>query len=410
MTQEPDRISQLPRHITDKILSRLPIREVVRTSILSRQWRTDVPGLPSQNLVKIVEEVLLLHTGPIQAFVLNHKGFFATRNIDRWILHLPWVSIKQIALYTHKRQNYKIPIYFFNCQDLTVLKLCGCSVKMPPSFEGFKKLYTSYLDRVEVSPCGPEVLVCRCPPLKCLTLKDLKGITRVNLEAARKLESLDIGGAFLDVVIDFHRGSGNANSSNLHKFFQNIHSIQILDVKNYSLRYLALGNVPHTLSHALVNLKYLSTCIDFNRKEHIFTVMCLTRSSPQLKKLKSNRPKNQETTWIRTMADFWKVYHSCCLERVQVLSMGNNNGTELELELMKFLFTSLRNLQKMKIWVGVKSVEVKDKLGKELLPFCRASEQASDHSLTRRSGTQPTKIGSRGIRSHCNCFTAVRGT
>ncbi|KAF8017399.1 hypothetical protein BT93_H2540 [Corymbia citriodora subsp. variegata] len=437
MMQDSDRISQLPGHVADKILSLLPIKEAVRTSILSRQWRyqwsslphlmfndqctsTNAPGRLSQDLVKIVDEVLLLHTGPIKVFVLNHTGFRVTRDIDRWILHLSRVSIKQIGLLIYQGQNYKIPTSLFNCQNLTALKLYGCSVKIPSSFEGFKKLYYLYLQSVELSS-GLDVLISRCPLLQRLNLRDLQGITRVNVETACKLRSLDIGGTFLDVAfgdanclesvtVDFGPGSGNANLSNLHKFFKNMHKIQILNVKNYSLKYLALGNVPHTLPHALLHLKDLSICMDFTSKEEILTVMCLMRSSPQLKKLEfENRPNNRQTTRTGTMADFWQDHHSFCLEQVQVVSLHNFRGTEPESEFIKFLLTGLPNLEKMRI-LGVTSAEEKDKLFKELLPFCRVLEQASDHSLTRRSGTQPTRIRSHCIESLCNCFTMLRGT
>lgn len=36
---ELDRISNLPNDVTEKILSRLPLREAVRTIVLSSKWR-----------------------------------------------------------------------------------------------------------------------------------------------------------------------------------------------------------------------------------------------------------------------------------------------------------------------------------------------------------------------------------
>ncbi|XP_018715892.2 F-box/FBD/LRR-repeat protein At1g13570 [Eucalyptus grandis] len=409
MTQESDRISELPKHIAEEILSRLPIKQAGRTSVLSRKWRhkwrsiprlvfddqctrKNVYGQPLQNLAKIIDRVLLLHTGPIQTFVLSDKGLSATRDIDHWILRLSEVSIKQIELCIYAPRKYKLPSCLFNCRDLTRLKLYGCSATIPPSFEGFKNLDTLYLERVGLPPNGIEFLISRCPLLKHLTLKNLEGITRVSVEAAHNLESLNVGGAFLDVAFGVRNhlesvtigfddiiGSDNANSSNLHKFFQHVPNIQILKIGNYSLKCWAFENVPPTLPRALVHLNYLSTCIDFNSKEQILTVICLIRSSPQLRNAvfqTQNSPKKQQTTGIATMADFWKDHHhqSCCLEQLQVVSMRTIFGTEPELEFMKFLLTSLLNLQKMIIRPNDRTIEVK--LLRELVRFRRVSAQA----------------------------------
>jgi hypothetical protein len=44
---EPDRISCLPGHLTDQILSFLPIKEAVRTSVLSSKWRKKWYTIPN---------------------------------------------------------------------------------------------------------------------------------------------------------------------------------------------------------------------------------------------------------------------------------------------------------------------------------------------------------------------------
>lgn len=132
---------------------RLPIQEAGRTCVLSRKWRhkwssiprlvfdnqctaSNVYGEPSQSLVKTIDRVLMLRSGPIETFVLSNVGFYTLRDIDHWILHLSKVSIKQITLSIHTWQKYHIPTFFFNCQDLILLKLYGYSANIPSSFEG----------------------------------------------------------------------------------------------------------------------------------------------------------------------------------------------------------------------------------------------------------------------------------
>ncbi|KAL3726390.1 hypothetical protein ACJRO7_031304 [Eucalyptus globulus] len=405
MAQESDRISLLPGHIVDEILRRLPIKEAGRTSVLSRTWRYKWRYLPhlwfdnqctwsnghgqtSQNLVKIIDRVLMLHSGPIQSFILAHTEFSNIRDIDHWMLHLSKVPVKQILLLVCTLEKYKIPTFFFNCQHLNRLRLYGCSIKIPISFEGFKNLDSLYLQRVELSPYELEALISRCPLLTHLVLKYLPGITRLNLEAARNLMELDVRGAFQDVfgvtnrlrsvtidIIENRQASGNANSGNFHKFFRNVHNIQILKIENYSLKYLA-QRIPWTLPHPLVHLKHLSACVDFTSVKQIATVICLIKSSPQLKKIEfqAQDPKNQPTART-TEAEFWKLpCHSCCLEQVQVVSMRNIFGIEPELEFMKFLLTSSPNLQKMVIQPSAGIAE--GKLLRELLQSRRVSAQA----------------------------------
>ncbi|KAK9941793.1 hypothetical protein M0R45_007487 [Rubus argutus] len=95
MELELDRISSLPNDVTEKILSCLPLREAVRTSVLSSKWRYKSAMLQdlefneyvwrSQNrefcddddddqiqrsFANMVDHVLLLHIGPIRKFQL----------------------------------------------------------------------------------------------------------------------------------------------------------------------------------------------------------------------------------------------------------------------------------------------------------------------------------------------------
>ncbi|XP_030460514.1 F-box/FBD/LRR-repeat protein At1g13570-like [Syzygium oleosum] len=412
MTNESDKISQLSRHIMDQILSRLPIKDAVRTSILSRKWRykwssvpqlvfddqctsaTGVPSLqpsPQENLVKIIDKVLLLHIGSIQKFKLSHKEIYASSDIDHWILHLSRVSVNEIVIDIWKEQNYKIPTSLFNCKDLIHLELFKCVVKVPSTFEGFKNLESLDLQHVELSRDGLEALISRCPLLKILRLSNLERFKQITVEAGN-LEWLEVEGDLQDVtfgvmnrlesvIIGFSDdiankcGPGDANLSNLHKLFQSLPKLQSLKLENYSLKYLAFGNVPQTPPNELVHLKYLFTCIDFNSVEEILTVMCLIRSSPQLKHVGfQNRAKDEQTTRIGTIADFWEDHRVCCLEQLQIVSMVGISGSKPELELMKFLLTSSPNLQKMTIQPN--STNGEGKLLRELVRYRRASTQA----------------------------------
>ncbi|GKV04763.1 hypothetical protein SLEP1_g16876 [Rubroshorea leprosula] len=101
-----DRISSLPGHLIDNFLSHLPVKDAVRTSVLSRKWRYKWATVPSlvfdtqclaassldpalikNKLVSIVDHVLLLHNGPIQKFKLSHRDLLGAADIDRFFLY-----------------------------------------------------------------------------------------------------------------------------------------------------------------------------------------------------------------------------------------------------------------------------------------------------------------------------------
>ncbi|KAI6688920.1 hypothetical protein NL676_025748 [Syzygium grande] len=161
-------------------------------------------------------------------------------------------------------------------------------------FEGFKNLESLDLQHVELSRDGLEAPISRCPLLKILRLGNLERFKQINVEAGN-LEWLEVEGDLQDVAFG---------------------------VMNRLESYLAIGNVPQTPPNELVHLKHLFTCIDFNIVEEILTVMCLIRSSPQLKHVDfQNRAKDEQTTRIGTIADFWEDHRVCCLEQLQVVSM-----------------------------------------------------------------------------------------
>ncbi|KAJ0439878.1 putative F-box domain-containing protein [Helianthus annuus] len=81
----PDFISTLPQNIIEDILTRMPLRSALRTSVLSKKWRYTWRGMPKlvftdkmvtlpsnrsyrqlnkYKLVSAIFHVLLLHNGP----------------------------------------------------------------------------------------------------------------------------------------------------------------------------------------------------------------------------------------------------------------------------------------------------------------------------------------------------------
>lgn len=99
---ELDIISNLPSDVIEQILSHLPIRDAVRTSILSRNWRyrwATIRHLVFDNqcvstqkrisFVNIVDHVLQGRIGPMHKFELSYLlDGVASRDIPIVFLHI----------------------------------------------------------------------------------------------------------------------------------------------------------------------------------------------------------------------------------------------------------------------------------------------------------------------------------
>ncbi|KAG6624803.1 hypothetical protein CIPAW_16G053000 [Carya illinoinensis] len=320
MEMDLDKISNLPGHVIDQILSQLSIKEAVKTSILSSKWRFKWATLPhlvfdnqcfpvssqdqtivKNKLVSIVDHVLLLHNGPIYKFKLSHRDLLGITDIDRWILHLSRCSIKEFVLEIWKGQRYKMPSSLFLCQNLVHLELFNCFLKPPLTFKGFGSLKSLDLQHVTLAQDVFERLISSCPLLERLTLMNFDGFAHLNINAPN-LQYFDIGGVFEDisfentshlavVAIGLYVNVGDdqkqvySNSSNLLKFFVHLPLIRRLEVQSYFLKYLAVGTLPGRLPIPCVNLNFLSLRINFNDAEEVLTALCLLRSSPNLQEL-----------------------------------------------------------------------------------------------------------------------------
>ncbi|XP_024633171.1 F-box/FBD/LRR-repeat protein At1g13570 isoform X2 [Medicago truncatula] len=318
---EPDRISWLPGHVTDQIMSYLPIRDAVRTSVLSRNWRKKWYTLP--NLVldrqcvsaeasqdplviepkfsKMVDHVLLLHSGPINMFKfcnydLPGEGSLVS-DVDRWILYLIGRSIKELVLEVWiEEEYYQIPWCLFSCQSLHNLKLRWCWLKPPMVFESFRNLKSLDLNLVTVDQDAFENMISKCPLLEKMKLTEVDGLTQINIHAPN-LKFFEIEGLFegitfdntfqlatividswFDLTSESNPSRSPGCSSNLLKFFDHRPHIQSLEIGSYFLKYLAAGVLPVKLPTPCIDLSFLSLSVNFDNMAEILTALCLLRS------------------------------------------------------------------------------------------------------------------------------------
>ncbi|KAK9756296.1 hypothetical protein RND81_01G087800 [Saponaria officinalis] len=402
-----DRLSNLPSHIIDRILSSLSIRDAVRTSVLSSKWRYKWATLPhiifdkdccpssseeqsifKGKLVNIIDHVLLLHCGTIQKFKLSHKDLQAVPDIDRWVLYISRSPVKEFILEIWKGQRYQIPSCLYSSKHIIHLELFNCLLNLPLSFNGFQHLKCLDLQHITLAQDAFEILIAKCPLLERLTLMNFEGFSHLKIRAPN-LQFFDIGGIFQDVTFENTRllsiisiglylnvpaelSMIQKGTSNLSKFFTHLPRIQRLEVQSYFLKYLAVGNVPVKLPVACLCLNYLSMRINFNDLTEMKAACCLFRSSPNLFELEMlARP--EEESIVNMSPSFWAGYNDseCLFDNVRVVRVVDISGAKSELDFMKFLLTKSPKLEKLTVKPA--SADGGMDFLKELVRFRRAS-------------------------------------
>ncbi|KAL6012587.1 hypothetical protein ACLOJK_003076 [Asimina triloba] len=217
--QDADRVSNLPPNVLQAVLMLLPIKDAVRTSILSSNWRytwTAIPHLvfngdcapPSSyhsdldhlRRVNIVDQVLLHHQGPIHKFELNRFLRFCP-DVDRWILFLSNRGIQQLRLISWDGRLHKPSSRLFSCQHLRSLILVGFVIEPPPNISPLANLKTLVLCRLTITDVSLKRLLSACQFLQELELISFNGLSQIEI-LAQKLKRIRLRGSFQGLLLD----------------------------------------------------------------------------------------------------------------------------------------------------------------------------------------------------------------
>ncbi|KAK1379906.1 FBD domain-containing protein [Heracleum sosnowskyi] len=366
---EKDRISVLPRNTQETILCFLPIKDAVRTSILSRNWRhcwTRIPCLVfdqdilSQNSRNnsichgaeisaykfgcVINKVLLLHDAPVLRFSLSFRFFCDALIIhdylDQWI---PLFSRKGIKQLTIEGYGGEFEAHNFSSLNLTHLRLVNVWFPYTPAFGGLTYLRVIELIGVETT----EQSIFNCPVLEKLTLLVTKGLSHTNF-CAPNLEYLhqhhrerifEYSLAGLENLKEYSfRLSGDPitqpETPNVVDVLTSLHKIEKFSIAKYFIKYLAAGGSPNRLSKPLPYLKTLSIFdINLTCLSEVSCLLCLIRSAPNLCKLHISSDLDAEEENLEDYCE--EDYEDCSVDHLEIVTFSHFQGLKAEMELRR---------------------------------------------------------------------------
>nr|XP_009803870.1 PREDICTED: F-box/FBD/LRR-repeat protein At1g13570-like [Nicotiana sylvestris]XP_009803871.1 PREDICTED: F-box/FBD/LRR-repeat protein At1g13570-like [Nicotiana sylvestris]XP_009803872.1 PREDICTED: F-box/FBD/LRR-repeat protein At1g13570-like [Nicotiana sylvestris]XP_009803873.1 PREDICTED: F-box/FBD/LRR-repeat protein At1g13570-like [Nicotiana sylvestris] len=396
----PPRTTDLPENVVNAILMRLPLRDAMRTSILSKKWRynwcrlpqltlddklwktTDNFPSPSIKFASIMYSILTLHCGPVTKFTLSMSELKKYPQIGSLIYFLSRNGIEHLVLQFSEWNRYKLPPSFFTCSQLRHLTLQNCLICPPPAFKGFDMLISLELCYVSISSTSLESLISCSPFLENLVLKISDTVNHIQIKAPN-LRSFDFSGCIKLISLNnvpllaklsllYGESFEESEKCDLDKCFQSHHALEHLRLEYGSVQFL-VAEVPRRLSLALNHLKRL--CVFLDGLDDLSCALCLLRSSPYLQDLDvkvSMDESDDEADDISTS------FSDVTLNHVRTVKVKGITGTKLDMQLIKLLLAKSPMLVRMLIepdfyWVNKeKGAEILA----ELSTFQRASRKA----------------------------------
>ncbi|KAL1829861.1 hypothetical protein ACET3Z_008273 [Daucus carota] len=220
-----DIISDLPQSIIDIILTKLPIKDAVRTSVLSSKWRyqwttmtelvfdekclslCDDKKVAEKEYVDFIMRFLMLHNAPIQKFKLSTSYLKKSTDIDQWLRVLSRTDIKEVVLDVYGKEwewdnpRLSIPRSIFTFRKLTRLTLSAFTVKPPFGFQGYPCLKYLELDGVTIGLEVIEKFISGCPLLEKFKFSNTMDKLALTIRAPN-LKHLTVGGNFKDLYLE----------------------------------------------------------------------------------------------------------------------------------------------------------------------------------------------------------------
>nr|XP_043625889.1 F-box/FBD/LRR-repeat protein At1g13570-like [Erigeron canadensis] len=365
-----DILSTIPQSIIESILMLMPIKDAVKTSILSRKWRycwTTMPmlafddhmvkveasnhgkGLKKYKLVNAILNVLFQHKGlELQFHYYGEMGF----EFDQIILYLS-NSKKLMKLFGPQNTSnnfYRLPSSFFSLQGLETLFLSNCNVVTPSTFNGFSKLEHLYLHHFEITSKSLRRLLSNCPLLKHISLS---------------------GG--------YKEDFAEENKFTFAELIECVPLIRTLDISQSHMKYLAMGGMPQELPTSLVYLKCLLLDVCQRNKDEISSTLSLMRNSPNLEVINFKIYEVLHDGHISINQLDFHDYSGFNLDHLKTFTLSCYTHSALQFEFVKLVLAKAPMLREAYIELDANvSIDKEARILRDMirLPFARASSSA----------------------------------
>eukprot|EP01018_Ginkgo_biloba_P025834 Gb_29615 [translate_table: standard] len=212
MDAAQDGLSSLPDSILCSILSKMPLRNAVGCSILSRRWRflytqmprlsfspVDISGNKCQlvstaRAEDIISSVLLVHSGNLEALHLCTDlssmllpWRFNWEKVCHWVRYAALHNVKSVSLHFPEARKV-LPSSLFSCDCLTTLSISNYILTHVPSdFCGFTRLTVSVLRSVKLTDTSLDNFISHCPHLQTLDICCCQGLCNPKISAPNLL-------------------------------------------------------------------------------------------------------------------------------------------------------------------------------------------------------------------------------
>ncbi|EEF47646.1 hypothetical protein RCOM_1464840 [Ricinus communis] len=342
---ESDRISELPQDVIDKVLSNLTIKEAVRTSILSKNWKekwhtipvitVDNPPQTLPELESVIHYILYQHEGAIRKFSAFVDTVDQNLALQAWIYRLRKSCV----------------------QDLTLETMMQTAVL--PAFEG---------------------IIASSPLLEKITAKGLYFDGALKVEVPN-LKYFSFEGELTSIcfntprlaVLSINLDTQRPYCSYTRKMTGNTFSISDLPPALEELHFQWVSNESLTASSGLMQV--LASCSSHLKILKLGDACCCEKVY-NLQSVSKFWEEEDETSGCSLMNQLRKMSIRACLDRRTCF--GKNNP---EIKFSQFVLANSPLLEELTIESMTCCTDIEAYVRAQLQPFCKASGKPQIHCI-----------------------------
>ncbi|EOA16750.1 hypothetical protein CARUB_v10004959mg [Capsella rubella] len=380
-----DRINGLPDEVLVKILTFLPTKKAVSTSILSKRWeflwmwlpRLDyfiyITKLGTKPVIReFIEKTLPLHRAPVlECLRIGLSPTFEPKDFIRWIDIAVSRHVRELEISYVTKYGNLFPSSFFTCKSLVVLKLRLLVLRDVPSMASLPSLKTLLLQKVYfVNEELLQELLSICPVLEDLSVEcaedeDMDEFT-ISVPSLQRLSLSIPYDWFLE---GFEIDTPSLTYLKLHDWNEWDHYSLIKNMPKLREAYVIVKPfLLNSVINSITSVKRLTICSEdvycdgfvFNQLEHLKLCGCQEESSNLLGQFLKDSPK------LRVLDISVEGFHGdncdgmvcwnqpslvpeCLLSSLQIFNWSQYSGRPQERDIAVYILKNARHLKKATI-------------------------------------------------------------